>query len=261
VANTFTDNRDRWLQMSEVDYLGQFVKAWLGFNAWYRSAYSETRDRAIIEEIKWNPNTIAARFRPLLGLESEEAEQFRSEIGLLHHRLERYELHNGKGSEKTRIRFSQIVIRTEPPITESFNYRGYQCDVRRIQNGSITFEVKDPSGTSIVNLTQTRFDINGLNSDTSFNSNLTDNLKTRCRKTYNLVNPRLQRDLTLGDEQPLLCGTHTFKCGPDFLFAGVLEVIYLMRCTLFHGELVPTQEASECYEPAYRIIRRFLKAV
>ena len=100
MPNTFTENRDRWLQMSEVDYLGQFVKAWLAFNAWYRSAYTETQDRKIIEEIKWNPNPIAARFRPLLDHTSEEAEQFRTEIGLMHHRLERYELHYGKGDQK-----------------------------------------------------------------------------------------------------------------------------------------------------------------
>ncbi len=110
MPNTFTENRDRWLQMSEVDYLGQFVKAWLAFNAWYRSAYTETQDRRIIEEIKWNPNPIASRFRPLLLQASEEAEQFRSEIGLLHHRLERYELHSGKGAEKTPIRLRAYPI-------------------------------------------------------------------------------------------------------------------------------------------------------
>lgn len=52
MANTFIDNRDAWLRMSDIDYLGQFVKSWLAFNAWYRSAYTETRDREIIEEIK-----------------------------------------------------------------------------------------------------------------------------------------------------------------------------------------------------------------
>jgi len=66
MPSTFTDHRDRWLQMSEIDYLGQFVKAWLAFNAWYRSAYSETTDRKIIEEIKWsNPSPIGSKFRPL----------------------------------------------------------------------------------------------------------------------------------------------------------------------------------------------------
>jgi hypothetical protein len=113
-----TDHRDRWLQMSEVDYLGQFVKTWLAFNAWYRSAYAQTTDLDIIKEIKWtNPSPIGSKFRPLLKQQSEEAEQFRTEIGLLYHRLKRYELHTGKGGDKTRISLSQIFIRTEPAIT------------------------------------------------------------------------------------------------------------------------------------------------
>ena len=44
MPNIFIENRDRWLALSEIDYLGQFVKVWLAFNAWYRSAYDETKE-------------------------------------------------------------------------------------------------------------------------------------------------------------------------------------------------------------------------
>ena len=264
MPNTFTDNRDRWLQMSDVDYLGQFVKAWLAFNAWYRSAYAETQDRKIIDEIKWNPNQVASKFRPLLNRTSEEAEQFRTEIGLLHHRLENYELHHGKGDDKARIRFSKIIIRVEPPIFEELTYRNNQCTFERVQNGSVTVTVVDRNGASKVNLQQQRFDPAELEADASFQT-LAPGLRKRCSRCYARVNPQLERDLTAGDEagdeDVIQCGTHSFRCGPDFLFAGVVEVVYLMRCSLFHGELVPTRKASDCYEPAYRIVRRFLEAV
>jgi len=59
----------------------------------------------------------------------------------------------------------------------------------------------------------------------------------------------------------LSCGAYDFRCQPDQLFAGVSETIYLMRCCYFHGELVPSREASACYEPAYHIVRRFLQAI
>lgn len=146
MANTFTDNRDRWLMMSEIDYLGQFVKAWLAFNAWYRSASTETRDREIINGIKWNPNQIAAKFRPLLTQTSEESEQFRAKIGLLHHRLENYEIHHGKGDDKARIRFCQIVVRTETPTSQRFSCQGYQFEIGRVQNGSVTVKVDNRRG-------------------------------------------------------------------------------------------------------------------
>ena len=260
MPNTFTDNRDRWLHMSEIDYLGQFVKAWLAFNAWYRSAYIEKQDRKIIDEIKWRPNTVAARMRPLLEQTSEDAEQFRTEIGLLHHRLERYELHHSKGDEKKRIRLSNVVIRTEPPITERRTSYSWTCEVERDNNLDVRVVITKPDGTTKVNIGNHKFNPLSLENDPDF-ATLTNNLKSRFRMCYSAVNPRIERDLTIGDSAPMVCGTHQFKCGPDFLFAGVVEVIYSMRCSLFHGELVPTREASECYEPAYRIVRRFLDSL
>jgi hypothetical protein len=38
MPNSFIENREAWLRMTEIDYIAQFVKAWLAFNAWYRSA-------------------------------------------------------------------------------------------------------------------------------------------------------------------------------------------------------------------------------
>ena len=57
------------------------------------------------------------------------------------------------------------------------------------------------------------------------------------------------------------CGAYGFNCGKEALFAGVVETVYQMRCTLFHGELIPTKDAVSCYEPAFRIVRRFLECV
>jgi hypothetical protein len=260
MANTFTDNRDRWIQMSEIDYLGQFVKAWLAFNAWYRGAYTETQDRKIIDEIKWNPNPISARLRPMLGLRSEEAEQFRTDIGLLHHRLERYEIHHGKGAEKKRIRLTSLVIRTEPAATERNSYRGWVCEVERDSGARVSVSITKPDGTAKVSIGGHRYDPSVLDGNADF-ATVTDNLKSRCRAWYRLGNPWVERDLTTGNSEPILCGTHQFRCGPDDLFAGVLEAVYLMRCSLFHGELVPTHEAAACYEPAFRIVRHLLDSV
>jgi len=57
------------------------------------------------------------------------------------------------------------------------------------------------------------------------------------------------------------CSSYTFYCSREELFAAVIEAVYLMRCHLFHGEISPTRQASECYEPAYRIVRRFINCV
>lgn len=125
MPNLYIENRDRWEQLSAVDFLGAFANAWLAFNAWYRNAYGEHQDRKIINAFKDEPNVVRNRFVPLLTAEGEEAEQLRGAIGLLHHRLENYHLHTGKGTTRERISFSNVYLRdntttpTPTPITNS----------------------------------------------------------------------------------------------------------------------------------------------
>src|ERR1035437_3904340 len=140
MPNTFIDNRDPWLRMSDIDYVGQFVKSWLAFNAWYRSAYTETRDREIVNEIKWQNNPVLSKLRPMLETNSEEAEQFRAEIGLLHNRLEGYEIHSGKGANKKQISLRSVYLKEIPPATKSGSYYGYAFQVQRAANRQMTIE-------------------------------------------------------------------------------------------------------------------------
>ncbi len=267
MANTFIDNRDAWLRMSEIDYLSQFVKTWLAFNAWYRSAYSETQDRKIINEIKWQGNPILSKLRPLLQAASEEAEQFRAEIGLLHHRLEGYELHTGKGLEKQRITLRSIFLKELPPVSKTNTCYGYSFKAERLANRQVKTEVQRVKASVIVlQLTQPNFNLADLESHPDFQQKLTTNLRAILRQLYQQVTPTWVEDLaTYRDLDPspyeMKCGAFSFHCGRDALFAGVVEVLYQMRCTLFHGELVPTKDAIACYEPAFRLVRRFLDCV
>jgi hypothetical protein len=260
MPNTFAENRDRWMSLSEIDYLGQFVKAWLAFNAWYRNAYMETRDREIINEFKWNPNPVLNKLRPLLLNDTEDAQQYRAEIGLLHHRLENYELHCGKGTEKQRITLTNIYLRDNPPITKTGLHWGYNFTVERQANKQVRIEVKDRKGNIVLNHLQTHFDPTDLEAHGAFKI-LSTNIQGFLRQLYKQIAPQWVGNLTEGAETPIECGAHKFCCGRDALFAGVVEALYLMRCTLFHGELVPSKEAIACYEPAYRLVRRFIECV
>jgi hypothetical protein len=260
MSNTFIDNRDAWMRLSDVDYLGQFVKSWLALNAWYRSAYTETRDRKIIDEIKWNSNPVASYLRPLLSQQSDEAEQFRAEIGLLHHRLENYEIITGKGNTKERITLTNIFLKENPPCVKSGQSHGCLFSVERIQNKEITVKVLGKTGNPIYQLTQPHYNLTGLQDDPAYGK-LSTSRQSYLRALYDTAAPRLIADLTNGNEASIQCGAHTFGCSREHLFAGLVEAVYLMRCTLFHGELSPTREAAACYEPAYRIVRRFLECI
>jgi hypothetical protein len=267
MPNTFIDNRDAWIRMSDIDYLGQFVKVWLAFNAWYRSAYTASRDRDIIDEIKWQGNPVLSKLRPMLEAASDDAAQFRAEIGLLHDRLTGFELFGGKGDKRQRITLCSIYLKDNPPVTRATNYYGYEFHVERLANKQVKIQVKRTSGASIVlQQTQTAFNLSELEAFPDFSQRLSAPQQGVLRQLYAQVSPTWIEDLTTyQDNSPstaeIKCGAFSFRCGKDALFAGMTEVLYQMRCTLFHGELAPTREAVACYEPAYRLVRRFIESV
>ena len=261
MPNTFIENRDRWLTLSEIDYLGQFVKAWLAFNAWYRNAYNERQDRKIINEVKCQPNPILNKLRPLLTNSTEESEQFRGDIGLLHHRLENYELHCGKGNDKQRITLTNIYLKDNPPLSIIEKYQGWSFRIERLGNGKIKIEVVNRKGMMILEYQQEHYDLTELELKSSHRKDLSRTFQGYLYQRYQQVVPICLSNLIEGSDLSIRCSAYEFRCGRDALFAGTLEALYLMRCTLFHGELVPTKEANACYEPAYRLVRRFLDCV
>ena len=49
---TTPENVQEWVKLIEVDWLGQYAKTWMAFNAWYRSSLGTGNDRSIIDKIK-----------------------------------------------------------------------------------------------------------------------------------------------------------------------------------------------------------------
>jgi hypothetical protein len=65
-------------------------------------------------------------------------------------------------------------------------------------------------------------------------------------------------DLFAGDGSRIIAGDIEFRCTDKQVFFAIIEVIYSMRNALLHGELQPHEQAFAAYEPAYRIVMKFL---
>ena len=265
MPNTYIENRERWQDLADIDYLGQFVKAWLAFNAWYRGAYGETRDRAIIDEIKGAPNNLRSRIIPLLESDTEEAEQLRGFIGALHHRLENFHLEAGKGAEKHRITFTSVYLRENSEGEDAITSRGINYRITRGGSGvpqkQITAEVINKAGQNLFSTCQAKYDFAEIQTKVDSDAVLSSTQKRILVAHYRQASPNIIANLTDVNEGDIQCGAHTFRCSSSDLFAAVMEISYLMRCCLFHGELVPSREAASCYEPAYHIVRKFLSSL
>ena len=94
-----------------------------------------------------------------------------------------------------------------------------------------------------------------------FAANLSMAQRTTLRQLYAGCNPRPMRDLLRGGADRLQIGTMEFQCTAEELLAGLIETLYAMRNALLHGEVDPDPRVLACYEPAYRIVMRFLGSV
>ena len=276
MPNNYLDNKDRWDRLSDMDYLSAFVNAWLAFNAWYRSAYGIERDREIIDIIKQDSNVIRDSILPLLlprkdrdesrfRLE-QEADNFKTDIGLLHRRLEEHHLYTGKKRKESRITMTNIHLRDKPIVSQvgqAYRLR-FVLQPEFNPSGSlkkIDVVVKWGENKIRYQFSQIRYDEEELRSDVESKNILNREQISYLVQIYRLANPKYIINLVDNSESPIDCGAFEFKCSPDDLFSGIIETIYLMRCHLFHGEMVPSKGASACYEPAYRIIKFMLGRV
>ena len=90
---------------------------------------------------------------------------------------------------------------------------------------------------------------------------LSATMQGHLRGLYQVCCPRPLSNLLVGGERPIVAGELEFRCTSEELFFGLVEVIYALRNSLLHGELQPDERAFRTYEPAYRIVMRFLNCV
>jgi hypothetical protein len=88
-TSLYTENSEKWKSLASIDYLTQFVKAWIPFNAWYRSYYPDLdSDRKAINEIKATQNKFRDKLISLLTNEGNDGVSFKSRTAELHLALE-----------------------------------------------------------------------------------------------------------------------------------------------------------------------------
>ncbi|MBC8334314.1 MAG: hypothetical protein ISR59_10850 [Anaerolineales bacterium] len=56
-------------------------------------------------------------------------------------------------------------------------------------------------------------------------------------------------------------GAYRFVNDAETLAKGVIEVLYLLRNSLFHGEIVPNNDAQHIYAAAYHILHELVQAL
>jgi hypothetical protein len=192
---------------------------------------------------------------PFIRLNDSDSVRFREHIGNLHLALERRILTN-KGDE---LRFANAYIGKNPLRVDTRNYRGCEFKVEFPNVGNHSHTVTITRGaTTILNLGSATYDLAWLQTQADYAA-LTVERQAWITECYKVVNPKLYKNLlTLDVENCTKCGTIHFVNGDDLLCKGLIEMLYRLRCILFHGELVPSAESQKIYEHAYFILKMII---
>ncbi|MFV0231536.1 hypothetical protein OBK30_00500 [Empedobacter falsenii] len=270
------ENINRWIEQSDIDYIGHYIKAWIPFNAWYNNTFqSLSTDREKINEIKHNPNTVRNAINSLMEAESALSMEFKSHLAsLIFHTAEQ----NILGRDGV-INFENIIKlkNSENQKSEEFGLNKYF--VKRIDGigiGQVTqvqVNVKRKSNnTSVFSYSHTDYDLEHLQNHPSYQSQSTQ-IKTQIRIYYQQLKPYetisiIESDIKESPKNYYKCDNLNLKrdttntaCYAHNVVKALIEVLYQLRNVVFHGELVPNRDAQKIYNSAFHLLKIILEKI
>ncbi len=271
-----TENIRRWIEQSDIDYITQYIKVWIPFNAWYNANYSTLNtDREKINAIKNNGNTIRNKINTLMENDGQESLEFKSFLASLHQQLLTTDIQGNNG----RIWFQDIV--KEPnsnnQISENYNRIKYFVRVTHTRGSVALVQInlnRLSNNSSVFSYTHTTYDLIHLQNDRNF-IQLSQRQQEQIRHYFNQLKPLLIKDVIetnpSQEGQPqnhYPCDAHNFKrdlanpnCYSITVCKGLIEILYQLRNVLFHGELIPNEQNQKVYKNAYFCLKYLLNSL
>ena len=258
---TGSDNVQEWIKLIEVDWLGQYARAWMAFNAWYRSHFGmKKNDGKIIEKIKNNEQEICSEIENFLSGSGTVEKAFQSDIAELHNSL----VHTNIASKGKRISFEAIedyqYTKDNKSIEENRRGITYKIIIHA-DNKQRVVSVENVSGEHMLNKTIKVEDEESFQgekwfeklSDSGWFEKLSQTQRNYLRVDLEDSSPI--HNLLAPDPNPTEIGLFKFTSDKRLIARALIEILYLLRNSLFHGELTPMPEVQKAYEPAYLILK------
>lgn len=241
----------------DVDYYSAFVKAWIAFNSWYRSVYSERTDRGIIEKLKSENNHFKGYIETLLDRNnnSDESINFKKNLNNLQTALVNAAIvTQERGGFNQQISFSEIAINNPKTLSEG-DYRVTHYKIQRTGQKVTTLVHRKNDPTVIYfRFEQDKYDETELDVHADFLRLCTEQ-QGQCKAFYKEICPYVTESILTKD-----CDNHIiFIAERSKVSRGIIEVLYLLRCSLMHGEATPDNNSMEVYKYAYNILSAILK--
>lgn len=265
------ENARLWLERAEIDYIGPFVKAWASFNAWYRHASNTRKDVDGLRYVKRQPNPVRNAIMPLLQPvqrdghgeiipDPEPAQKFKLLIRDFHVCLDNFHIEVMRDEFPERISFRAVCLGRGPNNPQIFEAYGLRYRVEKIHGNWKSTVISIANNGLRADIEQDVFNVDALQDHEQYAA-LSLNQRANLLDLYRRCDPRPFTNLLAAGDDTISAGDIEFRCSDEQLFGALIEIIYTMRNALLHGELQPHEQAFAAYEPAYRIVMKFLDAL
>jgi len=250
----------------DIDYFSAFMKAWIAFNSWYRSEYGSGTDKVIIEKVKDGNDRFRSYMMNLLSSQEAEGIRYKESLANLHAALCNATITTQEyGGIKKQISFSEIAVKnTNRKSEHSFG----QCNYQSVRSGNIIkTEVKHKTnGIIYLSFEQDTYNLEELTQQTDF-INLSQVQRQQCEVCYKRLYPYLIESILFSGDTSLKSekdkfvkmGVYNFINDNDKGSKAIIEVLYLLRCSLAHGDVAPDESSNNVYRYAYQILATTLK--
>lgn len=241
----------------DIDYFSAFIKAWIAFNSWYRSEYRERTDRDIIEKLKSENNRFKGYIETMLDQNNNTngATEFRKNLSNLQAALVCAAIvTQERGGVNQQISFSEIAINNPKTLSEG-DYRATHYRVERTRQTIKTLVHKRNNPAEIFfSFDQEKYEETALDVHADF-LHLGAEQQGQCKAFYKEVCPYVIESILRKDRN------NNIEFVPERakVSRGIIEVLYLLRCSLMHGEVTPDSNSSEVYKYAYYVLATVLK--
>jgi hypothetical protein len=263
---------EKWVNQSDVDYYAHFIKAWIAFNAWYRENNPTLdNDRAIINKLKKEGNHFKSAIVSLLSNEDENCKLFRNEVANLHTTLNRAQISFFHPENPDYVILcSEVCIEKNPNLycPQDMNKNKITYHVQAYEKPEAN---KPKYVITIKSANNTLFCCNEMRVFSSAKlkqrletSKCSPNQKATILSLYEKINPWYPTSILFNsneehEDEKTLCGEISFSSDKNKIASGLIEILYLLRNKLMHGELDPTKETLLVYKSAYNILLPTIK--
>lgn len=253
---------NNWISKAEHDYYTMFIKAWIPFNAWYFAEYSTKKDSVALKAIKNSKNKIRNRIEALLKNNDYESKIFRFNLAQLHLQLEKRSVINYDSI----VSFRNIILEdyTPSPFTAT-DKKGNIYKALPDKNEGYRAVILTKAGKTLMDKTFNPYDFDSFLKENQYIALGDAKIQEKIKICFENINPKKPISIVskskIKSEYLILDNDLKiqFVNNTELIAKSLIEILYSLRCLLFHGEIDPTESNQGIYEYSFNILQTLIR--